>query len=87
MNLTHRWGTSRTQKAVRGPDWSILRQHDFFMLWAAGGVSNTCRWMEMGVLGWLVLELTNSPWQVALAGAVRAAPMLAFGLFSGLIAE
>jgi MFS family permease len=43
--------------------------------------------MEMGVLGWLILELTNSPWQVALAGACRAAPMLAFGLFSGLIAD
>jgi MFS family permease len=43
--------------------------------------------MEMGVLGWLVLDLTNSPWQVALAGAVRAAPMLAFGLFAGLIAD
>ena len=87
MKLTHRWGTLSSQKTLRAPDWSILRQRDFVLLWASGGVSNTCRWMEMGVLGWLVLELTNSPWQVALAGAVRSAPMLAFGLFSGLVAD
>jgi MFS family permease len=72
---------------MRAPDWSILRQRDFRLLWGAGGISNACRWMEMGVLGWLVLELTNSPWQVALVGAFRSAPMLAFGLFSGLIAD
>ncbi|MBI3327117.1 MAG: MFS transporter [Nitrospinae bacterium] len=57
------------------------------MLWASGGLAHTCRWMEMGVLGWLILELTDSPWQVALVGVFRSAPMLAFGLFSGLIAD
>jgi MFS family permease len=87
MNFMHPWGTPRSQKITRAPDWSILQQRDFFLLWASGGVTNTCRWMEMGVLGWLVLELTDSPWQVALAGAARSAPMLAFGLFSGLIAD
>lgn len=87
MNLTHIWGTSRSPKTTRTPDWSILRQRDFLILWASGGVTNACRWMEMGVLGWLVLQLTNSPWQVALAGVFRSAPMLAFGLFSGLIAD
>jgi MFS family permease len=43
--------------------------------------------MEMGVSGWLVLELTNSPWQLALVGVFRSAPLLAFGLFAGLIAD
>src|SRR5919109_3844911 len=87
MNPTRIWRSSRPQKTMRAPDWSILRQRDFRLLWGAGGISNACRWMEMGVLGWLVLELTNSPWQVALVGAFRSAPMLAFGLFSGLIAD
>jgi MFS family permease len=87
MNLTQMWRTSRSQQTMRAPDWSILRQRDFRLLWAAGGISSACRWMEMGVLGWLMLQLTNSPWQVALAGVFRSAPMLAFGLFSGLIAD
>jgi MFS family permease len=43
--------------------------------------------METGVLGWLLLDLTNSPWQVALVGVARSAPLLAFGLFAGLIAD
>jgi MFS family permease len=81
------WGGSQSKSVRRAPDLGILRQRDFLLLWASGGVGNTCRWMEMGVLGWLILELTDSPWQVALAGAARAAPMLAFGLFAGLIAD
>lgn len=42
--------------------------------------------MEMVGVGWLVLEMTNSPWQVALAGFYRSMPLLIFGFFSGLIA-
>ena len=39
--------------------------------------------MEMIVIGWLVLELTDSPWQVALIGFYRMAPLLAVGFLSG----
>src|SRR5215475_5776493 len=68
-------------------DLSILRNRDFLWLWAAGGMSHASRWMETGVLGWLILDLTDSPWHVALVGAARSAPLLAFGLFAGLIAD
>jgi len=50
-------------------------------------MSNASRWMETGVLGWLMLDLTDSPWHVALVGVARSAPLLAFGLFAGLIAD
>ena len=43
--------------------------------------------METGVLGWLILDLTDSAWYVALVGVARSAPLLAFGLFAGLIAD
>jgi MFS family permease len=56
-------------------------------LWAAGGVSNACRWMETAVSALLVLELTDSPWQVAVVGVCRSVPLLAFGLFAGFIAD
>jgi len=65
----------------------VLRQREFRWLWAAGGVSNACRWMETAVSGLLVLELTDSPWQVAVVGVCRSAPLLAFGLFAGFIAD
>jgi MFS family permease len=68
-------------------DLSILRNRDFLWLWAAGGLSNASRWMETGVLGWLILDLTDSAWYVALVGVSRSAPLLAFGLFAGLIAD
>lgn len=79
----HFWSSG----VLKAPDWSVLQHRDFLLLWASGGVGNACRWMEMGVLGWLVLELTDSPWHVALVGVARSAPLLLFGLFSGLIAD
>jgi MFS family permease len=50
-------------------------------------MSHASRWMETGVLGWLILDLTDSAWYVALVGVARSAPLLAFGLFAGLIAD
>ena len=47
----------------------------FRRLWLAGWVWYLNRMMEMAVLSWLVLELTDSPSQVALVGAFRMAPM------------
>jgi MFS family permease len=77
----------RPLQALHLSDLSILHNRDFLWLWAAGGMSNASRWMETGVLGWLMLDLTDSPWQVALVGVSRSAPLLAFGLFAGLIAD
>jgi MFS family permease len=77
----------RPLQALHLSDLSILHNRDFLWLWAAGGMSNASRWMETGVLGWLILDLTDSPWHVALVGAARSAPLLAFGLFAGLIAD
>jgi MFS family permease len=77
----------RPLRALHFADLSILHNRDFLWLWAAGGLSNASRWMETGVLGWLILGLTDSPWYVALVGVARSAPLLAFGLFAGLIAD
>jgi MFS family permease len=41
------------------------------------------RFMEMVVVGWLVLELTDSAWQVAVIGFYRSIPFLAVGFLSG----
>ena len=65
----------------------VLRNRDFRYLWAAGGLDNIGRWMEAVVLGLLVLELTDSPFQVALLFVFRWAPMLLMALLSGMFAD
>ena len=56
-------------------------------MWAAGGLDNTGRWMDTVVMGLLVLDLTDSAFQVALLFVFRWAPMLGFALLSGMIAD
>ena len=41
-----------------------------------------CFHMEMVVLGWLVFDLTSSPWMVSLVSFCRTLPLLLVGLFS-----
>ena len=65
----------------------VLRNRDFRYLWAAGGLDNSGRWMEAVVMGLLVLELTDSPFQVALLFVFRWAPMLLLALLSGMFAD
>jgi MFS family permease len=67
--------------------WSTLAIADFRRL----ALSNFLWWqanlMEQVVLGWLVLELTDSAWLVALAGFARSAPYLLSGFISGLVID
>ena len=56
-------------------------------MWAAGGLDNTGRWMDVVVMGLLVLEMTDSAFQVALLFVFRWLPMLAFALISGMVAD
>ena len=70
--------------------WAILQplgNADFVRLWFASGIWWQAMWMEQLVLGWLTLEMTNSPWLVALLGFYRSIPLLFLGLFSSLITD
>ncbi len=64
-----------------------FRNHDYRLLWPANLLSYCSRWMHMTILGWLVLQLTDSPWLVALVGFFGMVPMLALGLVGGLLAD
>ena len=69
-----------------GP-FSVLANRDFRMLWGAGLFRFNARWMEMIVLGWLVLGITNSPFLVGLLGSFRMAAMPILGLPAGILAD
>ncbi len=66
---------------------TTLRDRDFGLLWASGALDNTSRWMDTVAMGLLVLQQTDSPFQVALLFVLRWVPMFAFAIFSGMIAD
>ena len=65
----------------------LLQLRDYRLLWATGGLDNTGRWMDSVVMGLLVLDLTDSAFQVALLFMFRWSPMLVFALISGMVAD
>lgn len=70
--------------------WAALRPFDspgYRLLWSATTLWHLIRWMDMIVMGWLVLEMTNSPWHVALIGFYRSLPLLAFGLVASALLD
>src|SRR3989304_5062061 len=59
----------------------------FSLLWANSLFSGIGLWMEMVAQGWLVLELTDSPFLLGLAAASRGVAMLLCGAWGGGIAD
>jgi MFS family permease len=72
---------------ARWPLLDALQDGHFRQLWLAGLCVNVGRWLDFLVLGWLVLELTGSPFMVGLAAFCRFAPMIVLGLFTGLLID
>jgi len=64
-----------------------LRHRDFAFFWTGNFLSNIGTWMQNLALGWLVLELTNSPFLLGLNGFLGSAPSLFFSLLGGAIAD
>jgi MFS family permease len=59
-----------------------------FLRFACAALLNTVAFAgEQVVLGWLVLDLTNSPLLVGVALALRMAPLLVVGLPAGVLAD
>ena len=64
-----------------------FRYRDFRFLWLSTVVQSVGMGMEFVALGWLVLDLTNSPLLVGVASAARMAPFFFLGLVSGAVAD
>jgi len=65
---------------------SALRHRGYRLLWIATVLSSTARWADMVVVGWLTLELTDSPLMVGIVAACKMAGYLA-APFMGVIAD
>ena len=72
----------------RSPIWAAsFRYRDFRFLWMSTTVQSVGMGMEFVALGWLVLDLTGSPFLVGVASAARMAPFFFLGLVSGAVAD
>jgi len=75
------------QANVPSGSQSLLRIADFRRLWICDGLMFQGLWMESLVVGWLVLEMTDSPFWVAMIDFCRAIPVPFAGLFGPLLTD
>lgn len=69
------------------PPRRLLATPDFVRLWAAGGLANAMRWLEILVAGLFTYAATGSALAVALVSMTRAVPMLLGGALAGALAD
>ena len=70
----------------RMPQLAALRHRGFRLLWVATLLSSTARWADMVVVGWLTLELTDSPLMVGIVAGSKMAGYIA-APFMGVMAD
>jgi MFS family permease len=66
---------------------ALLRNGAFLRVWLTGGVAGVLRWLELLAISVYVLEITGSPFLVALMTFLRMAPMFLFGIPAGALAD
>ncbi len=67
--------------------FASLRHRNYRLLWLGQVGHSASLWMEQVIRPVLILELTDSALMVGLVVATRMAPMLAFGLVAGVVAD
>ena len=64
-----------------------LTIRDYRLLFQGNAVTSVGFWMQQAALGWLVLDLTNSPFYLGLASFARQFPMMVVSPFGGVMAD
>ena len=64
-----------------------LRYRNFLLFWSGAFLSNTGTWMQAVAQGWLVLQLSNSPFWLGVDAFMSTAPGLVFTLIGGVFAD
>ncbi len=64
-----------------------LRHRTYRLFWTGNFLSNVGTWMQNLALGWLVLQMTNSPLLLGLVGFTTWIPVLFFTPVGGVIAD
>jgi len=64
-----------------------LSHRNFRLFFLGQGISLIGTWIQAVALGWLVLEITNSPFAVGLTQALRSLGVLLFTLYAGVVVD
>lgn len=86
-------GTTVTAPRPKPPQRSssrgreVLSNPSFRRLWAIGGASTAMRWLDTVAVAAFVLQLTGSPFDVALTFFFRMIPMFALGAYIGAVSD
>ena len=70
-----------------GEMFRALRHRNFRLFWSGAFLSNTGTWMQAVAQGWLVLQLSNSPFWLGVDAFMSTAPGLVFTLVGGVFAD
>jgi MFS family permease len=64
-----------------------LRYRNYRLFFGGQAVSQTGSWMQRIALGWFILQLTHSPFDVGVMAFAQFLPYMVFGLFAGVLAD
>jgi MFS family permease len=67
--------------------FGALSHRNFRLFFIGQGISLIGTWMQNVGEGWLILELTNSPFYVGLTSALSSLGVLLFSLYAGVLAD
>jgi MFS family permease len=67
--------------------WRAFRHRNYRLFFAGQAVSLVGTWMQQVAQGWLVLQLTGDPLWLGVVATAQFAPVIAFGLLGGLLAD
>ena len=67
--------------------FSSLRNRDYRFLWTGNLFNNGANWLQQLTVGWLVWDLSASPFLVGAVGGFRAVPFLVIGPIAGVLAD
>lgn len=70
-----------------GTTFRAFDNRSYVCMWFSNCLSDTSRWMQLTLVAWLILELTDSPWHVSLVGFFLMFPTLVLGLAGGVLAD
>ena len=73
--------------SAKNPLFNVIRNRNFQYLLTNGSISTSGDMSELLVMGWLIHNITGSPWQVALVGLSRTVSMFSFTLLAGAIGD
>ena len=67
--------------------WQVLKQRDFGLFWASLLFSAVGSQISAVAIAWQIYEITNSPFQLGLAGLFRALPVMLLSIPGGVVAD